>query len=296
MDPNTDRTTMFTFSDYLHVYKGAVYFSMVYDWQFVNLEQAYKLATTHVYKPPAVLDNHFKWLMEDVSSWELISGSGGVDFEKLEISPHYWNKVLALWLTKSGKQYKEIWKWDTGRVSKGTKYILIFEIYMTDKTLFDKTSVSVHNENWMWCYLSSVYSGKYVHEYHGTHMLYYHRIVATFTNSNQRGSAGPYKLRVEMTIDNVPDSYPSTLWDSVYFVAYGYPRDWTTETDTNTVRDVYDGHPLIPKLVVPQPQLLQVPPRLFLILKINNKVRKNPPSSPPYKATMLFDPRLCIVM
>ena len=78
-------------------------------------------------------------------------------------------------------------------------------------------------------------------------MLYYHRIVGVFTNSNQRGSSGPYKLQVEMTIDNVPDSNPSTLWNSVFFVVYGYPRDWTKELDVNTVRDVYDGHPVIQK-------------------------------------------------
>ena len=30
--PNTDRTSLFTFADYFHVYQGIVYLSKVYDW------------------------------------------------------------------------------------------------------------------------------------------------------------------------------------------------------------------------------------------------------------------------
>ena len=37
--PNTDTTSLFSFGDYLHVYQGIVYFSMAYDWQFVNLNK-----------------------------------------------------------------------------------------------------------------------------------------------------------------------------------------------------------------------------------------------------------------
>ena len=43
-------------------------------------------------------------------------------------------------------------------------------------------------------------------------------------------------------MDNVPASYPSTLWDSLYFVVYGYERDMEEPT-LDTIRDVFDGHP-----------------------------------------------------
>ena len=63
----------------------------------MNLNQAYEEGKTHVYHSPIVLDNRFKWLMENDFSWEKVSGIGGLGFEKLEISPHYWNKkVMAL--------------------------------------------------------------------------------------------------------------------------------------------------------------------------------------------------------
>ena len=37
----SDKNQLFTFTDYVHVHRGMVYFSMVMDWQFVNLDEAY---------------------------------------------------------------------------------------------------------------------------------------------------------------------------------------------------------------------------------------------------------------
>ena len=73
---------------------------MVYDWEFINLNHAYEEAIMHVFDPPAVLDNRFKWLMENDFSWVKKGGIAGLDFVKLEISPHYWNKkAMAMWLS-----------------------------------------------------------------------------------------------------------------------------------------------------------------------------------------------------
>ena len=51
----------------------------------------------------------------------------------------------------------------------------VVEVYTTDKVLFDKTSVSA----WSSFYVRMIDSAltTHVHEYLGTHMVYYHRLV-----------------------------------------------------------------------------------------------------------------------
>ena len=240
--PNTDKTSLFTFGDYLHVYQGIVYFSMTFDWQFINLNKAYEEAITHTIDPPAVWDNEFGWLMKNESVWEKVSGIAGLDYVKLEISPHIWNKkALMMWLTKQGNQYKAIWEWDMKGMALGEAWFLILESYQTDKTLFDKTSIKVTPVG-HWMFLRSVYTGKYVNKQQGADMLYYHKQLIWFVNSDQRGTKAPYKLRCELSMDDVPAKYPKTLWDSIYFVVYGYQRD-QEDPNLHTIRDVYDGHP-----------------------------------------------------
>ena len=80
-------------------------------------------------------------------------------------------------------------------------------------------------------------------------MMYYHKQLIWFVNSDQTGTQPPYKLRFEVLIDDAPISYPSTLWDSIYFVTYGYQRD-EEEADLATIRDVYDGHPPGPEKLI----------------------------------------------
>ena len=77
LSPNTDSTSLFTFGDYLHVYQGIVYFSMAYDWQFINLNKAYEDAITHTYDPIGLWDNTFAWLMDKQDSWKKINGIVG---------------------------------------------------------------------------------------------------------------------------------------------------------------------------------------------------------------------------
>lgn len=60
-DPNEgDKNALFTFTEALHVHQGMVYLSCQYDWLFVNMNESYEYATTHVYHPPQVLNNAFK--------------------------------------------------------------------------------------------------------------------------------------------------------------------------------------------------------------------------------------------
>ena len=104
---NGDNNQLFTFTDYVHVYRGLMYLAMVVDWQFVNLDEAYAQATTHVYVPPKVLNNTFRWIMDGESVWIKVGGISSLGFVNLEGSPHYWKKkTVGMTLTKSGKKYE----------------------------------------------------------------------------------------------------------------------------------------------------------------------------------------------
>ena len=61
---SADKNQLITFTDYVQVHRG-----MVVDSLFVNLDEAYAQATTHVYVPPKVPWNHFRWIMDDESVW-----------------------------------------------------------------------------------------------------------------------------------------------------------------------------------------------------------------------------------
>ena len=176
-----DKNQMFTFSHYVHVNGGMVYFSMVVDWQFVNLDEAYAQATTYVYFPPKGLNNTFRWIMDDESVWTKDGAISSLGFVNLEGSLHYWQKkTTGMTLTKSGNKYLPKFSWVIGttKLSKSILYKLVVEIYTTDKVLFDKTRVSVWSSFYVYMADSAVTT--HVHEYLGTHMVYYHRLVQDF--------------------------------------------------------------------------------------------------------------------
>ena len=238
-----DKNQLVTFTDYVQVYRGMMYLSMVMDWQFVNLDEAYARATTHVFVPPKVLWNHFRWIMDDESVWIKDGGISSLGFVNLEGSPHYWKKkTMGMTLTKSGNKYEPKFRWTIGttKLSKGPTYRIIVEIYTTDKVLFDKTSVSAYTSFYTRNIDSAVTT--HVHEYLGTHLVYYHRLVQDFrlTQWSDRTS----RLYITVTIDGVPTSYPATLTDQCYVVVYGYTigAPWPPMSQ---VDDVYDDHPVI---------------------------------------------------
>ena len=178
---SADKNQLLTFTDYVQVHRGLVYLSMVVDWQFVNLDEAYARATTHVYVPPQVLYNTFRWIMEDESVWTKEAGISSLGWVNLEGSPHYWKKkTMGMTLTKSGNKYEPKFGWVIGttKLSQGLTYRLMVEVYTTDKVLFDKTRVSAANE--LYVYMADSAVTTHVHEYLGTHMVYYHRLVQEF--------------------------------------------------------------------------------------------------------------------
>ena len=238
-----DKNQLFSFTDYVHVNGGMAYLSMAVDWQFVKLDEAYAQATTHVYVPPKVLWNTFRWIMDDESVWIKDGGISSLGFVNLEGSPHYWKKkTVGMTLTKSGNKYEPKFRWVIGttKLSKTSTYRIIVEIYTTDKVLFDKTSVTA----WFSFYVQNIDSAvtTHVHEYLGTHMVYYHRLVQDFRLTQQSDHTS--RMHVTVTMDGVPKSYPATLTDQFYVVVYGYDiaAPWQP---ISQVTDVYDDHPVI---------------------------------------------------
>ena len=82
----------------------------------------------------------------------------------------------------------------------------------------------------------------HVHEYLGTHLVYYHRLMQDFRLTQWLDSSS--RLHVTVTIDGVPTSYPATLTDQCYVVVYGYTiaAPWPR---MDQVDDVDDDHPVI---------------------------------------------------
>lgn len=174
-DPDNDKSSLLTFTRPLHAHQGMVYLSCAYQWDFVNLDEACEKATTHVYHPPQILNNTFKWIMDTPLAWSIDSGLSTTDtgFIKLEMSPHYWNKkVMVLSLTKSGNRYRGTFSWGISRLLLNQTYRLVIEVYMTDKMVFDKMSISAAAT--LYIQLLEETETKHAHEYNGTHMLYYH--------------------------------------------------------------------------------------------------------------------------
>jgi len=123
MDAAADKNKLVTFTDYVHVSRGIMYLAMVVDWQFVNLDQAYAQATTHVYVPPKVLCNHFRWIMDDDEVWRKDRGIRSLGFVNLEGSTHYWKKkTMGMTLTKSGNKYQPKFSWDVTRMNMNQWY------------------------------------------------------------------------------------------------------------------------------------------------------------------------------
>ena len=71
----------------------------------MNLNEAYKKATTHVFETPKTQTNVFKQWMIDISLWRMFSGLQLDDsMVDLPVSPHYWNpKTLECYAVRRGQ-------------------------------------------------------------------------------------------------------------------------------------------------------------------------------------------------
>ena len=117
----------------------------------------------HVYVLPKVLNNAFRWIMDDESVWRKDGGISSLGIVNLEGSPHYWKKTVGLTLTKSGTKYEPKFSWRIGRkLTKMILYKLVVKIYTTDKVLFDKMHASA--EGSLYVYMADTTLTKHVHE------------------------------------------------------------------------------------------------------------------------------------
>jgi len=237
-NPASCNNAKFTFTTPIHVTEGLLWLCSSFTWEFVNLNEAFAKAIRHVYTPPTILHNVFRHLMQDGATWSEDAGLEGGGFVSLEISPHYWNKrTMGFTLVKntSAQAYLARFSWAMMGITYQKDYTLCIELYMTDKTLFDKAQVSVSPyATGLW--IEGVKVTKHTHEYHGTHLLYYHRVVVKFRRTNFNP---PANLYVDYEVHGVASSYPIKLTDHFYVVVYG------VEGLTDDVEDVYDGHPII---------------------------------------------------
>ena len=71
------------------------------------------------------------------------------------------------------------------------------EIYTTDKVLFDETRVSASSSFYVRMIDSALTT--HVHEYGGTHMVYYHRLVQDFRLTQQSDSTSQITITVTST-------------------------------------------------------------------------------------------------
>ena len=90
------------------------------------------------------------------------------------------------------------------------------ELYQTDKWLFDHAAVNLTAS--IGVTLNHVKITKHTHEYHGRHMLYYHKLEAQI---KKWGSYPPTYVFLNYVVNNVTDWYAKNLKQFMYCVVYG---------------------------------------------------------------------------
>ena len=236
-DPADCVNDQFSFSKPIHVTGGLLYLCAAFTWRFIHLDTAFTSGTTHFYKPPLVAQNVFEYIMKEGIQWSLDQGVSDGRFTELSISPHYWNrKVMSLDLVKDETKdaYDSQFSWSIWTLDKNQNYTICVELYQTDKWLFDHAVVSLTVSSGIT--LNHVKITKHTHEYHGRHMLYYHKLEGQVKKWT---SSPPAYVFLNYKVDHVTDWYAKILKRFMYCVVYGV-KGWVKE-----VPDVYDGHPIL---------------------------------------------------
>lgn len=201
------------------------------------MDTAFANGTTHIYKPPLVAQNVFEYIMKAEDQWSSDQGLSTVRFTELSISPRYWNRrVMSLDLVKDDSKdaYDTQFSWSIWRLDKNQNYTICVELYQTDKWLFDHAVVKLTTS--IGVTLNHVKIAKHTHEYHGRHMLYYHKLEAQI---KRWSSSPPTYVFLNYVVNNVPDWYAKILKRFMYCVVYGV-KGWVDD-----IPDVYDGHPVL---------------------------------------------------
>lgn len=223
--------------------EGLLYHCSTFSWRFVNLNEAFKKATTDVFETSKEQTNVFKQWMTNISLWRMSSGLRLDNYMlDLPVSPHYWNpKALSVTLLEGvtivegvsrGVYNGEIEKNMSGLMKSNT-YTIALEWYQKDEWLFNHSQFSTDG---IGLEIRNLTVPKHTHEYSKTHLIYYHTLAIQFTKS----VTGYAYLIVQFEIGYpLPSTYPDELKDNTFLVLYG------VKGHVNHVPEVYDDHPII---------------------------------------------------
>lgn len=145
------------------------------------MDAAFANGTTHLYKPPLVAQNVFERIMKAEDLWSVDQGISTAGFRELAISPHYWNRrVMSFDLVKDDSKdaYDVQFSWSVWNLDKNKNYTICVELYQTDQWLFDHATLNLTAS--IGVTMNHVKITKHTHEYHGRHMLYYHKLEGQF--------------------------------------------------------------------------------------------------------------------
>ena len=243
-DPSTCRNRTFTFTHPIYVADGMMFLSSVFNWRFVNLNEAFEKAIHQPYETPKTALNVFKPWMSNLTLWQMVSGAALDDyFVDLPVSPHYWKpKTLSVTLergvrivkgTSHGVYLGELWI-NMSSLTNNKTYTVALEWYQKDAWLFNHSTFLAEGSGLTINYLNVK---KHTHEQSKTHLIYYHTLTVQFTKSST--SKATLQLKFDLGFP-LPARYGGELKHNTFLVLYG------VEGTVNQVPDVYDDHPVIP--------------------------------------------------
>ena len=242
-NPATCLNAKFTFTQPIHVQDGLVYLSSVFNWRFVNLNEAFEKAIHQPYETSKTVLNVFKPWMSNLTLWRMVSGAALDDyFVDLPVSPHYWKpRTLSVTLEKGVRIVKgtshgvflgELWI-DMSSLTNNATYTVALEWYQKDAWLFNRSTFSADGTGLTVNHLNVK---KHTHEQSKTHLIYYHTLTIQFTKSSS--SKATLQIKFDLGFP-LPARYGGELKHNTFVVLYG------VEGAVDQVPDVYDDHPVI---------------------------------------------------
>ena len=245
-DPSTCNNTKLTFTQPIHVVSkidGLVYLSSVFNWRFVNLNEAFDKAIHQPYETSKTSLNAFKPWMVNLTLWQMVSGVALEDyFVDLPVSPHYWKpRTLSVTLEKGVRIVKgtshgvylgELWI-NMSSLTNNKTYTVALEWYQKDAWLFNRSSFLAEGTGLT---INNLDVKKHTHEHNKTHLIYYHTLTIQFTKLST--SKATLQLKFDLGFP-LPTRYDDELKHNTFLVLYG------VEGFVSQVPDVFDDHPVI---------------------------------------------------
>ena len=242
-NPATCLNIVFKFTQPIYVADGMVFLSSVFNWRFVNLNEAFEKAIHQPYETSKTALNVFKPWMSNLTLWKVVSGAALDDyFVDLPVSPHYWKpRTLSLTLeegvrivdgTSHGVYLGELWI-NMSSLTNNHTYTVALEWYQKDAWLYNRSTFSVDGSGLTVNHLNVK---KHTHEQSKTHLIYYHTLTIQFTKTSS--SKATLQIKFDLGFP-LPARYGDELKHNTFVELYG------VEGEVEQVPDVYDDHPVI---------------------------------------------------